>query len=263
MAVDMHTALAGLFVGLMVGLTGIGGGALMTPILVLILGTAPKTAVGTDLFFAAITKMAGAAVHGQRGTIDWQIWRRLAAGSLPAALVTGLALHLFGGTVVKADSAIMYGLGSMLVLTAAGLMLKPRLHALSRHLRADRVERFKHLQGPLTVLAGVFLGVVVTLTSVGAGALGTVIMLYLYPVRLTPAKVVGTDLAHAIPLALVAGSGHLMAGHVNYLLLMTLLLGSIPGVLFGSWLSGRAPEGVLRFLLALLLLATGLKILLA
>ena len=115
----------------------------------------------------------------------------------------------------------------------------------------------------MTVLAGVFLGVVVTLTSVGAGALGTVIMLYLYPLRLTSSKVVGTDLAHAIPLALVAGAGHWMAGNVDYLLLLSLLLGSIPGVLFGSWLSSRAPEGILRFLLALLLLATGLKILLA
>jgi hypothetical protein len=263
MAIDPHSALAGLFVGLLVGLTGIGGGALMTPILVLILGTAPKIAVGTDLFFAAITKIAGVAIHGQRGTIDWQICRRLAAGSLPAALMTGLALHLFGRNVLKVDAVIMDGLGYMLALTAVGLMLKTRLHALGRHLRVEHVERFKHLQGLLTVLAGVFLGVVVTLTSIGAGALGTVMMLYLYPLRLTPSKVVGTDLAHAIPLALVAGAGHWMAGNVDYLLLLSLLLGSIPGVLFGSWFSSRAPEGILRFLLALLLLATGLKILLA
>jgi uncharacterized membrane protein YfcA len=263
MAIDLHSASAGLLVGLLVGLTGIGGGALMTPILVLILGTAPKTAVGTDLLFAAITKMAGVAVHGQRGTIDWRICRRMATGSLPAALMTGLVLHLFGGNSLKVDAVIMYGLGYMLVLTAVGLVFKTRFHVMGRHLRVDHVERFKHLQGPLTVLAGVFLGVAVTLTSVGAGALGTVIMLYLYPLRLTPSKVVGTDLAHAIPLALVAGAGHWMAGNVDYHLLSSLLLGSIPGVLFGSWLSSRAPEGILRFLLALLLLATGLKILLA
>ncbi|MBV5350060.1 sulfite exporter TauE/SafE family protein, partial [bacterium] len=139
---------------------------------------------------------------------------------------------------------------------------KARLHALGRHLRVDHVERFKYLQGPLTVLAGVFLGVVVTLTSVGAGALGTVMMLYLYPLRLTPSKVVGTDLAHAIPLALVAGASHWMAGNVNYFLLFSLLAGSLPGVLVGSWLSARASDTVLRPILALLLLLTGLKILL-
>ncbi len=259
---DPHSMVAGALVGLMVGLTGIGGGALMTPILVLILGTAPKTAVGTDLFFAAITKMAGVAVHGQRGTIDWQICRRLAAGSLPAAVLTGLALHQFGRNALKVDAVIMHGLGYMLALTAVGLLFKARLHALGRHFRVEHVERFKYLQGPLTVLAGVFLGIVVTLTSVGAGALGTVMMLYLYPLRLTPSKVVGTDLAHAIPLALVAGAGHWMAGNVNYSLLFSLLAGSLPGVLVGSWLSARASDAVLRPILALLLLLTGLKILL-
>lgn len=260
---EPHIAAAGLFVGLLVGLTGIGGGALMTPILVLLLGTVPKTAVGTDLFFAAFTKMAGVAVHGQRGTIDWQVCRRLAAGSLPAALVTGLALHWFGREAMKVDAVIMHALGYMLVLTTVGLLFKSKLHALGRHFRLDNAERFKYLQGPLTVLAGIFLGVVVTLTSVGAGALGTVIMLYLYPLRLTPANVVGTDLAHAIPLALIAGASHWLAGNVDYRLLFTLLSGSIPGVLAGAWLSARAPDAVLRPVLALLLLATGLKILLA
>jgi uncharacterized protein len=260
---DPHSIVAGALVGLLVGLTGIGGGALMTPILVLILGTAPKTAVGTDLFFAAITKIAGVAVHGQRGTIDWQICRRLAAGSLPAALLTGLALHLFGRNALKVDTVIMHSLGYMLALTAVGLLFKTRLHNLGRNLRIDHVERFKYLQGPLTVLAGIFLGVVVTLTSVGAGALGTVMMLYLYPLRLTPSKVVGTDLAHAIPLALVAGISHWLAGSVNYQLLFSLLCGSIPAVIVGSWLSARAPDALLRPILALLLLLTGLKILLA
>lgn len=261
--IDPGTVLAGLFVGLLVGLTGIGGGALMTPILVLILGTAPKTAVGTDLFFAAITKMVGVSVHGTRGTIDWQVCRRLATGSLPAALLTGLALHHFGRDALKVDSVIMHSLGYMLLLTTAGLIFKKQLHAVGCNLRVEHAERFKYMQGPLTVLAGMFLGIVVTLTSVGAGALGTVIMIYLYPLRLTPAKLVGTDLAHAIPLAIVAGASHWIAGNVNYQLLFTLLAGSIPGVLAGSWLSCKAPDAVLRPLLALLLLATGLKILLA
>jgi hypothetical protein len=259
---DPPSMVAGLLVGLLVGLTGIGGGALMTPILVLILGTAPKTAVGTDLLFAAITKMAGVTVHGQRGTIDWQVCRRLAVGSLPAAILTGLALQVFGRNALKVDAMIMHTLGGMLVITALGLVFKPRLHLLGRHFRIDHAERFKHLQGPLTVLAGMFLGVLVTLTSVGAGALGTVIMLYLYPLRLSPSKLVGTDLAHAIPLALVAGAGHLVAGNVNYVLLGTLLTGSIPGVLVGSWLSARTPDFVLRPTLALLLLVSGFKVLL-
>ena len=258
---DPATMTAGLFVGVMVGLTGIGGGALMTPILVLLLGTVPKTAVGTDLFFAAITKMAGVGMHGRRGSIDWQVCRRLAAGSIPAALLTGFALHQYGRDALKVDAVIMHALGWMLVMTAIGLIFKNKLHSIGRSFRVGDADRFKSLQGPLTVLAGILLGIVVTLTSVGAGALGTVMMLYLYPLRLTPAKVVGTDLAHAIPLALVAGSSHLVAGNINYTLLATLLTGSIPGVVIGSWCSAKAPEALLRPILALLLIATGIKIL--
>jgi hypothetical protein len=246
---DPATMAAGLFVGIMVGLTGIGGGALMTPILVLLLGTVPKTAVGTDLFFAAITKMAGVGVHGRRGTIDWQVCRRLAAGSIPAALLTGLALNQFGRNALKVDAMIMHTLGGMLVVTAIGLVFKGRLHSIGRSLRVEDADRFKSLQRPLTVAAGVVLGIVVTLTSVGAGALGTVMMLYLYPLRLTPAKLVGTDLAHAIPLALVAGSSHLIADNINYTLLATLLTGSIPGVMIGSWCSAKASDALLRPLL--------------
>ncbi len=258
---DPAAMTAGLLVGLMVGLTGIGGGALMTPILVLLFGFAPKTAVGTDLFFAAITKMAGVTVHGRRGTIDWQVCRRLAAGSLPAAVLTSAVLHYVGRDTITVNTLIMQALGVMLLITAIGLIFKKSLHEIGRNFRIGDAELFKRLQAPLTVFAGLFLGVVVTLTSVGAGALGTVIMLYLYPLRLTPARVVGTDLAHAIPLALVAGSGHLLAGTINVALLMTLLSGSIPGVLIGSWFSARASDAVLRPVLALLLLLTGIKIL--
>lgn len=258
---ELPTMTAGFVVGLMVGLTGIGGGALMTPILVLVFGTVPKAAVGTDLFFAAITKLAGVAMHARQGTIDWQVCRRLAAGSLPAALLTGLLLHMRAPADPRMNAIIMSALAGMLIVTAIGVFLKDRLHAVGKNLRLKKTERFKTLQAPLTVLAGVVLGVVVTLTSVGAGALGTVIMLYLYPLRLTSTKVVGTDLAHAIPLALVAGLTHLWAGNVNYTLLATLLAGSIPGVIIGAWCSTKMAEKMLSKLLALLLLVAGVKIL--
>jgi uncharacterized membrane protein YfcA len=260
---DLQSTVAGLLVGFLVGLTGIGGGALMTPILVLIFGTAAKTAVGTDLIFAALTKIAGVSIHGRRGTIDWQVVRRLACGSIPAAVVTGLFIHRFGKDAARANHLIMTVMGIMLLVTALGLLTKPWLHRLGRSFRLGDAEKFKAWQGPLTVLAGVLLGTVVTLTSIGAGALGTVIMLYLYPLRLTPAKVVGTDLAHAIPLALVAGAGHLFLGNVDYHLLLTLITGSIPGVLLGSWLSTSTSDAVLRPVLATLLLLTGVKILVA
>ena len=257
---DLPSIIAGLLVGFLVGLTGIGGGALMTPILVLIFGTAPKTAVGTDLIFAALTKVAGVSVHASRGTIDWQVVRRLAWGSIPAALLTGLFIRYYGSDSARLNHRIMMIMGAMLLVTALGLLAKPWLHEIGRSFRLDNAERFKSLQAPLTILAGFLLGAVVTLTSIGAGALGSVIMLYLYPLRLTPARVVGTDLAHAIPLALVAGAGHLFLGDVDGRLLMALLSGSIPGVLLGSRLAAGAPDRLLRPALAVLLLATSLKI---
>ena len=258
---DLCATGAGLLVGFLVGLTGIGGGALMTPILVLLFGMVPQAAVGTDLIFAALTKSAGVALHGRQGTIDWQVVRRLACGSVPAAIITGLLIPRCGNDAVRANHLIMAAMGGMLLVTAAGLLAKPWLHKAGRSCRLERAVSFKALQGPLTTLAGVILGTVVTLTSIGAGALGTIMILYLYPLRLTPAKVVGTDLAHAIPLALVAGAGHLYQGNVDSSLLLALLSGSLPGVIIGSWLSTTAPDAVLRFVLAALLFLTGVKIL--
>lgn len=258
---DLLYPLAGFAVGLLVGLTGIGGGALMTPVLVLFFGVATKTAIGTDLLFAAITKSIGATVHGVRGSIDWQVFHRLVLGSLPAAAFTGAALFLLGRESLRLDHVLSQTLGGMLVLTAAGMLLKEPLHTVGRRLRLAQAERFKRWQAPATVAAGTLLGVVVTLTSVGAGAFGAVLLLYLYPLRLTPAKLVGTDLLHAIPLALVAGAGHWAMGSVDWQLLGGLLLGSLPGVLLGSWWSSRAPDQWLRPLVALALAVSGFKIL--
>lgn len=253
--------MAGLAVGLLVGLTGVGGGALMTPILVLLFGHAPSVAVGTDLWFAALTKAAGGALHHGRGTVDWQVLRRLWLGSLPAALLTLSWLHLSGFDKLH-HGGLLVALGGVLLLTALAMLFKNRIHAYGQGLRTQTPDAFVRAQPGLTVAAGAVLGFLVTLTSVGAGALGTVMLVYLYPRRLTPARLVGTDILHAVPLTVVAGTGHLLLGNVNLMLLGGLLLGSIPGVLLGSHFSSRAPDRLLRPTIAAVLALVGVKLLL-
>ncbi|NUP86079.1 MAG: sulfite exporter TauE/SafE family protein [Burkholderiaceae bacterium] len=259
---DWINPVAGFVVGLLVGITGVGGGSLMTPLLVLVFGMAPAVAVGTDLWFAAITKLVGGTVHHQRGGVDWQVVRRLAMGSLPAAVLTLAWLHASGLGPVK-QGLILHMLGVVLVLTALAMLLKKQLHAVGQRLRSSAPERFKGVQPPLTVLAGALLGFLVTLTSVGAGALGTVMLVYLYPFRMTPTRLVGTDIVHAIPLTMVAGMGHLWMGNVDLPLLGQLLLGSIPGIVLGSLVGTRTSELYLRRAIAAVLVAVGAKLLLA
>ena len=259
---DLITPLSGFFVGLIVGFTGVGGGALMTPLLVFVFGVAPQTAVGTDLLFASFTKAVGVWSHGARGAIDWLVLRRLWLGSLPAAVLTLGVLYLFPegkglGTL------IVPALGVALVLTSVGMLLQQPLHRLGRRLRTSTPERFKRAQPALTVAAGAALGCLVTLTSVGAGALGVVILVYLYPFRLKPPKLVGTDIAHAVPLALVAGLGHLGLGNVDFALLGSLLMGSIPGIILGARLSTSLNQRYVRSAIALMLIVVGSRILLA
>ncbi len=260
MALDWMNSLAGLIVGLVVGVTGVGGGALMTPILVLVFGVSPQTAVGTDLLYASITKMFGVGVHHNHGTVDWQVVKRLAWGSLPAAALT-LAWMSFSGANRVKSGLIIDMVGVMLIVTALGILFKDQLQGLGRKIRVTNSDQFKHVQPVLTVLGGVVLGVLVTLTSIGAGALGTVMLVYLYPLRLTPSKLVGTDLAHAIPLAMIAGLGHLTMGNVDYALLLSLLVGSIPGVLIGAVISTRAPLALIRYAIAIVLGAVAVKML--
>ncbi len=243
----------------MVGLTGVGGGSLMTPILVLLFGVTPAAAVGTDLWFAAITKMAGGTLHHNRRTVDWEVLRLLWLGSLPAAALT-LAWLQATGLGQARNGLILKALGAVLLLTAAAMFLKKRTHAFGLRLRGSAPEAFKRAQPPLTILAGAILGFLVTLTSVGAGALGTVMLVYLYPWRLTPARLVGTDIVHAIPLTVLAGTGHALMGNVDLILLGWLLLGSIPGVLIGSHYSSKAPEGFVRPAIAIVLTLVGLKL---
>ncbi len=252
---------AGFLVGLLVGFTGVGGGALMTPLLILLFGVAPQTAIGTDLLFASITKGVGGCVHGVAGTIDWLVFRRLASGSLPAA---GLTLMLIRHYHLDQNmhTLILQALGATLALCSLAMLFKSRLHRLGQRLRTVTPVRFKGMQPMLTVAAGASLGFLVTFTSVGAGALGAVMLAYLYPYRLTPVKIVGTDIAHAIPLTLVAGLGHLTLGNVNFALLNSLLLGSLPGVIVGALMSNRIADRYKRNALAVILLVVGGRLLL-
>lgn len=250
---------AGAATGLLIGLTGVGGGALMTPLLLLVFGVAPLTAVGTDLWFAAITKLFATRVHHSHGLIDWPVVRRLWMGSLTASAATliFMKLHPVDQTAVALLKA---AIAAAVVLTALGMIFQKPLHALGRKLRTTDGDNFKALQGPLTVMAGAMLGFLVTLTSVGAGALGAVFLSYLYPLRLTPPRLIATDIAHAIPLAMFAGAGHLLIGNVDFGLLGNLLLGSIPAVILGATLSARLPHALLRGTLAAVLLAIGVKV---
>lgn len=252
----MHTV-AGLLVGIMVGLTGVGGGALMTPLLVLVFGVNPKTAVGTDLLFAALTKMVGSTVHGWRATVDWRIFRRLAVGSLPGAALAVTALQAFGEIGNGAEHLIVLFLGAMLVMTSFAAFFQRRLMMFAR--RRERPDD-RHALMP-TVALGLFIGVAVSVSSVGAGAIGVTALLILYP-HLRLSGIIGTDIVHAVPLALVAGFGHWLYGDVDPGLLVSLLVGSVPGVIAGSLLSSHAPDRLLRPALAAVLLLSGLKMLL-
>lgn len=259
MNMDWMLVLAGVGTGFVVGLTGVGGGALMTPLLLLFFGVAPLNAVGTDLWFAAITKVFASGVHGRHGLIDWQVVRRLWLGSLSASVATLLWIRFYpvGQAYV---SVLRVAIAGAVLLTAVGIVFQKPLQLLGRNLRTTDSGRFKYWQPKLTVLAGAILGMLVTLTSIGAGALGAVFLAYLYPLRLTPPRLIATDIVHAIPLALFAGAGHLLMGNTRPELLGNLLVGSIPAVMAGAALSARLPHSLLRFALATVLFLVGAKL---
>lgn len=246
---DLLHALAGMLVGILVGLTGVGGGSLMTPLLVLLFGVSPQTAVGTDLLFAAVTKIAGSAVHGKRNTVDWTIVRRMACGSVPAAIVTLGFLSYFGKIGNSTEHLIMISLAVLLGLTAVAVVCRKWLLRFAHDINPDQ-PRSRVVGG--TVLLGAAIGVAVSISSVGAGAIGMTVLLMLYP-KLPVARIVGSDIAHAVPLALIAGVGHWFIGDVDFGLLAVLLLGSIPGVILGSYLSSHTPDRILQPLLACVL----------
>jgi uncharacterized protein len=257
----LHSSLAvypitGFAVGMLVGLTGVGGGSLMTPLLILLFGIHPATAVGTDLLYAAVTKTAGSLVHGYNRTVDWRVVRRLATGSVPMTALTILALAYIDINGAAARELISGVLTVALFITALTLVFRENIVArYSARVGALPPERI----AALTVGVGAVLGIVVSISSVGAGAIGVTALIVLYP-RLPTARIVGSDIAHAVPLTLVAGIGHWMVGSINLGVLGSLLLGSVPGILIGSYVAMRIPERVLRVLLATVLVIVAAKL---
>ncbi|MNE06085.1 Sulfite exporter TauE/SafE [compost metagenome] len=249
---------AGLVVGFIVGMTGVGGGSLMTPIL-LWFGINPATAVGTDLLYAAITKSGGVLVHKKNDNIDWKITGWLTLGSVPAAALTLLFLKSLDSDIQATNAVIKHALGFVLLLTALAILFKKQLMDFAQKHAGDHYHLSGRSLNALTVTTGVVLGTMVALTSIGAGALGTVALFVLYPFLATK-RLIGTEIAHAVPLTLVAGLGHASMGNMDWQLLGYLLVGSLPGIYLGSHLSGRVPDGVLRPCLSVMLFTIGYKL---
>lgn len=254
--IDPLYSLSGFAVGVLVGMTGVGGGSLMTPILILLFGIHPATAVGTDLLYAAATKTVGSLVHGYARSIDWQVVKRLASGSIPATLVTLAVLSLLNLNGDAARGLITLVLSFALFLTAFVLVFGQPIVAAYRARNLELDPRQIALN---TVLVGALLGVLVSISSVGAGAIGVVALLLLYP-QLPMVKIVGSDIAHAVPLTLIAGLGHWMMGSVDWHIITSLLVGSLPGIFVGSYFAIRIPERALRLVLAATLLVVASRI---
>lgn len=259
---DPGFALAGAVVGFLIGMTGVGGGSLMAPILILFFGFNPSVAVGTDLWFAALTKMCGGLVHRKVGSPDWKIVQNLALGSVPAVAITLGWLNIYHQGKLESDF-LMKAIAAMLILTAFLGPMKGRLHAPLVRFRQRMGPSLRQQQFVATLLGGAFVGVLVTLTSIGAGALVAVLLMLIYPIRLGAKSVISTDIMHAIPLALVAAIGHSFLGNVDWGLLVQLLIGSIPGIVLGSLAASRTNDKVMAYLLSAVLLVTGIKLMTA
>jgi uncharacterized membrane protein YfcA len=247
---------SGFGVGLLVGMTGVGGGSLMTPLLILLFGTHPSTAVGTDLLYAAATKTGGSLMHGWSRSIHWPAVIRLACGSIPASVLTLVVMWQLDLNSNSERSLVNLVLCFALLLTAVSLIFR-------RSILERYRQRLEHVATgtttAATVLAGAAVGVLVSISSVGAGAVGVTMLLLLYP-RLPMASVVGSDIVHAVPLTLVAGLGHWALGEIDWHLMGVLLMGSLPGIMVGSYSAVRVPERVLRLALAAILIVVSTKI---
>jgi uncharacterized membrane protein YfcA len=255
MHVDPLYVLSGILVGGLVGMTGVGGGSLMTPILVLLFGMHPATAVGTDLIYASITKASGSVVHGYNRTVDWRVVGRLALGSVPATAITIFVLYDMNVDAKSTQLLITRVLGFALFFTAISLLVrKPLMKWYSTHVPEMAPGKVRSL----TILTGAILGVLVSLSSVGAGAIGVTALVFLYP-KMEARRIVGSDIAHAVPLTLIAGLGHASLGLVNWHILASLLVGSIPSIVVMSIVSARASDTAVRVALAVVLMAVCLR----
>ncbi len=252
-SIDPGFAISGFVVGALVGMTGVGGGSLMTPLLILMFGIHPATAVGTDLLYASATKTVGTAVHGVSRTVDWRLVGRLASGSVPMTALTLMILSYIGTGTSTVNNLVTSVLAVALFSTAFVLIFRRRI--IDRY--ADQLSRVSPRQiRNMTIAMGALLGVVVSISSVGAGAIGVTALILLYP-KFPMARIVGSDIAHAVPLTLVAGMGHWWLGLTDLSLLSSLLVGSIPGIIVGSYAAPRIPDAALRYLLAGTLLLVG------
>jgi uncharacterized membrane protein YfcA len=250
---------SGFAVGMLVGLTGVGGGSLMTPLLTLLFGINPTVAVGTDLAFAAITKSAGTIAHRVKNNVHWDIVKRLCLGALPAALLATFALKYFGALDKHIGQIIRYAIAFSVILTVIAIVFRGRMQAwMSAH---PEKQLHGRVQIIATIAAGAGIGALVTVSSIGAGAIGATILVLLYP-NLKPAEIAGTDIAYAVPLTAIAALGHWWLGSINWELLATLLLGSVPGITIGSLLARSVPEKFLRGLLATTLTGVAAKLVL-
>ncbi len=257
---DILHILTGAIVGFIIGLTGVGGGSLMTPILILGFQINPAVAVGTDLLYAALAKVNGVFFHHRQRTIDWKVVLRLSCGSLPAALLTLLMLGKLKRLGYDFEHWMTLTLGIMLILTALVVFARQKLLQLLQkglHRQNPLITQLKRHRGTITILTGVALGFFVTLSSVGAGAVGTAILFLLYPNTRT-VMIVGTDLAHAVPLTAIAGIGHWQIGSVDLELLSGLIMGGLPAIYLGSLVGRKLPDRILRPVLAFILLGLGL-----
>lgn len=256
---DMAYTISGLVVGFIVGLTGVGGGSLMTPLLVLIFGISPAVAVGTDLLYAAITNVGGAWGHTRKGNVNWKVAGWLALGSIPASILTTVALKYASFDTRVFSTVITSTLGVALILTALALLFKEKLRDYARRKLSHKPVWSHRTVSMVTLVSGIVIGVIVTISSVGAGAVGTAALFFLYP-QFSAVQIIGTDILHAVPLTLTAGLGHAALGTVDWTLLASLLIGSLPGIFFGSQIAAHIPERVLRPTLAGMLVLIGGKL---
>lgn len=262
--IEWSYSLAGALTGLIIGLTGVGGGALMAPILLLVFDIAIGTVVATDLWFAAVTKIAAIRIYNTHHHIDWKVARQLWLGSFPASILVIIALT--SGSITKlSGSLLQQGIGILILITSVGLLIsqiikKKEINFTTPDFLKNMSPNFFKVRSSATIIAGGILGVIVTLTSVGAGVLGTLVLTYLYSSHMTSHKIVATEIVHAIPLALLAGIGYLICGKVDGALLLSLLIGSVPAAILGASLAQKTTSNGLRVGIAIVMFLAGLKL---